>query len=172
MPGTASTNSLVWSMNGGISSVISSATGDPAEQRDQRADRPRQPAALEARGGRGQRDGEDDRDQDRQQQRDELAEQQPEQQQAAAQQDGSVRDVRAVFLRHYAAKGTRATRGPPELGSGAALEVGDVLRLLLDTVLRLGELLLLLALALLAAALGPQRRVVREVARRLLGSAS
>ena len=36
---------------------------------------------------------------------------------------------------------------------GAPLEVGDILRLLLDPVLRVGELVLLLALALLAAAL-------------------
>src|SRR5215213_9686511 len=47
--------------------------------------------------------------------------------------------------------------------SGAALEVGDILRLVLDPVLRVGELVLLLALALLAAPLGSQRRVAGNV---------
>ena len=42
---------------------------------------------------------------------------------------------------------------------GAALEVGHILGLLVDPVLGLGELLLLLALALLATSLGPQRRI-------------
>src|SRR4029079_1502490 len=52
--------------------------------------------------------------------------------------------------------------------SGAALEVGDILRLLLDPILRVGELLLLLALALLPTSLCAKRAVAGEVTGRLL----
>src|SRR4029079_7486970 len=52
--------------------------------------------------------------------------------------------------------------------SGAALEVGDILRLLLDPILRVGELLLLLALALLPTSLCAKRAVAGEFARLLL----
>src|SRR4051794_28038538 len=51
---------------------------------------------------------------------------------------------------------------------GAPLEVGDILRLLLDPVLRVGELVLLLALTLLAAALSAERSVAGHVTGRLL----
>src|SRR3954465_7052314 len=51
---------------------------------------------------------------------------------------------------------------------GAPLEVGDILRLLLDPVLRVGELVLLLALTLLAATLSAKRAVAGNVSGRLL----
>src|SRR5215212_699930 len=54
--------------------------------------------------------------------------------------------------------------------SGAALEVGDILRLVLDSVLRVGELVLLLALPLLAPAFRAQRAVPGHVTGRLLGT--
>src|SRR5437764_12485225 len=53
---------------------------------------------------------------------------------------------------------------------GTPLEVGDLLGLALDLVLRAGELVLRLALALLLAAFAPEARVVGEVARSLLGA--
>src|SRR3954453_4498404 len=54
------------------------------------------------------------------------------------------------------------------IDSGPALEVGDLLGLALDLVLRGGELVLRLALALLLAALAAQARVVGQVAGGLL----
>src|SRR4051812_31286390 len=54
---------------------------------------------------------------------------------------------------------------------GAALEVRHVARLLLHAILRVGELLLLLTLALLVATLAAQRRVVGQIPGRLLGPA-
>src|SRR5919109_1845148 len=54
--------------------------------------------------------------------------------------------------------------------SGAALEVGHILGLVLNAILRVGELVLLLALALLAPALGPQGGITGDVTCCLLGT--
>ena len=182
MPGTSSTNSSVWSTNGGNQQVDDERDGaDAAEQREQGADRARHAVALEPRGRRRQRDRNDHRDQDRQQQRYELAE-------TAARRGagpppagppGRRPAVRCPSLspfisalRYPAGRHRRGSRPvpPPACGlslcSGAPLEVRDVLGLLVGALLRLGELLLLLALALLAPALLTQARVARSGRRR------
>src|SRR5439155_23983689 len=63
----------------------------------------------------------------------------------------------------------RRSRGCSIVASGLALEVRDLAGLLLRLLLRARELVLRLALALLHAALTPQRRIVCDVARGLLG---
>src|SRR3954468_10933992 len=65
-------------------------------------------------------------------------------------------------------RGRGSPRESVDPGLGLALEVGDLGRLVLDTVLRMGELVLGLALALFLATLAPQRRIVGQIAGRLL----
>ena len=155
--------------------MIERERADAGEQGEQRAHRARDPEALQAPRRRGERDRDDHRHEDRQQQRHELAEQQAEQQQGRREQHRPVDDLRsrrvalAVHRRglRYAAEETdgRLEGARPNIRYrltarlGAALEVGHILGLLVGPVLGLGELLLLLALALLATALGPQRPV-------------
>jgi hypothetical protein len=63
--------------------------GQPADQRDRGADRPRDAAALDARGVRVERDRDDERDDDEDQQRRQLPEEQPASDERACEKHGA-----------------------------------------------------------------------------------
>ena len=196
VPGTESTNSWVWSTNGGITSAMIPARR-PAQDQCRRARRgtAARPRPLEVVGRQGKRDRDDDRDQDRHDEGQELAEEQPQDEQRRREQHRAVERVDLPRRRHPATStrnrhgyvgspGARVNRVPPmsalsdlssallppEAGGPDPHRVASAARILLDGMparQRLGVGVGLAAIQ--AAALASDGQAARRAAERAAG---